>query len=179
MGAYILFALMWVVIIFAWTIPTMRRGLVHEFYESLGLGGFFSLLILGVDGMLVDYNILPLKVIGFLLYVPAGFFVVSAFASLKKRGKPKEGWEETTEMIEGSVFGLVRHPLYLGTAIFTVAFMLIFQSLASIVLGIVCILCFWLASKREDDYNIEKFGDSYEEYMKRVPMWNFFKRLKR
>ena len=46
-------------------------------------------------------------------------------------------------------------------------------------LGIVCILCFWLASKREDDYNIEKFGDSYEEYMKRVPMWNFFKRLKR
>ncbi len=179
MFAYVLFALMWIVIIFSWTIPMIRKGILHEIYESLGLGGFFSFLILGVDGVLVDYNILPLKVVGFLLYIPAGFFVASAFASLKRRGKPEEGWEETTEMIESGVFRLVRHPLYLGTAIFTVAFMLIFQSLPSVILGIVCIALFWLASKREDDYNIEKFGDGYEEYMKRVPMWNFFKGLRR
>ncbi|GAG80166.1 unnamed protein product, partial [marine sediment metagenome] len=29
-----------------------------------------------------------------------------------------------------------------------------------------------MASRKEDAFNIEKFGDEYREYMKKVPMWN-------
>jgi protein-S-isoprenylcysteine O-methyltransferase Ste14 len=35
-----------------------------------------------------------------------------------------------------------------------------------------------MASKKEDEFNIKKFGESYKEYMKKVPLWNFLKGLK-
>jgi len=38
-------------------------------------------------------------------------------------------------MLEGGVFGLVRHPLYLGTALWSVALIFIVQSILSMVLG--------------------------------------------
>ncbi|MEW6041398.1 MAG: hypothetical protein AB1633_07755 [Elusimicrobiota bacterium] len=31
---------------------------------------------------------------------------------------------------------------------------------------------------KEDTFNIEQFGDSYKEYMEKVPMWNAFKGLR-
>jgi protein-S-isoprenylcysteine O-methyltransferase Ste14 len=35
-----------------------------------------------------------------------------------------------------------------------------------------------MALKKEDEFNIKKFGDSYAEYMRRVLRWNVFKGLK-
>lgn len=31
--------------------------------------------------------------------------------------------------------------------------------------------------QNEDKLNLRKFGDRYQEYMKKVPMWNVFKGL--
>jgi len=36
-----------------------------------------------------------------------------------------------------------------------------------------------MASKKEDEFNITKFGDDYREYMQKVPMWNVLKELRR
>jgi protein-S-isoprenylcysteine O-methyltransferase Ste14 len=36
-----------------------------------------------------------------------------------------------------------------------------------------------MASKMEDEYNIEQFGDSYKKYMTLVPGWNVFKGLRK
>ena len=36
-----------------------------------------------------------------------------------------------------------------------------------------------MASKKEDEFNIMKFGDDYREYMKKVPMWNALEGLRR
>ena len=41
------------------------------------------------------------------------------------------------------------------------------------------IFCLWMASKKEDGFNMKKFGADYEEYMKKVPMWNVFKGLRK
>ncbi len=157
----------------------IRQRIVYEIYEACGLGGSFTLLILGMGGVFTQFNILPLRIIGFILYIPAAFFVISAFVTLKHKGKPTDAWEYTTTLIDSSVFRIVRHPLYLGTAIWTVALMLIFQSIPSALLGIVNIFCFWMASRKEDAFNIEKFGDGYQEYMREVPMWNVFKGLRK
>jgi len=179
MWKYIILAIMWVGIILGWLIPVIRKGVVYEIYEAFGLGGFFTLLILGLGGIWIQFNVLPLRIIGFILYIPAAFFVLSAFATLKRMGKPETGWEHTTIIINSSVFRIVRHPLYLGTAIWTIGLMLVFQSVPSTILGIVNMFCFWMASKKEDTFNIQKFGDGYREYMKKVPMWNAFKGLRK
>jgi protein-S-isoprenylcysteine O-methyltransferase Ste14 len=36
-----------------------------------------------------------------------------------------------------------------------------------------------MASRKEDVFNIEKFGDTYKDYMRRVPMWNVFQGLRK
>jgi len=39
------------------------------------------------------------------------------------------------------------------------------------------IICFRIASVKEENEGIKAFGDEYSEYMKKVPMWNFLKNL--
>lgn len=74
---------------------------------------------------------------------------------------------------------IVRHPLYLGSALFTIGLMLIIQSIPATILGLVATFCFWRASKKEDEFNAKKFGEEYHRYMGEVPRWNAFRGLKR
>jgi protein-S-isoprenylcysteine O-methyltransferase Ste14 len=176
MWPYIICAGIWMAITFGWLIPVIRKRMVAEIYVACGLGIVFSLIVLGAT-IWKGGDILPLLYVGYVLYVPAAAFVISSFISLRHKGKPESGWESTTVLIEGGVFRIVRHPLYLGAAIWTMGTALVFQSVASTIAGLVAIFCFWVASTKEDGYNIGKFGDSYKQYMGRVPMWNFLKGL--
>jgi protein-S-isoprenylcysteine O-methyltransferase Ste14 len=178
MLAYMICAAIWLGIIFLWLIPVIRKRIVYEIYVACGLGIMFSLIVLG-HLVYKRGNIVPLVYIGYVFYIPAAVFVISSHSSLKHKGKPESGWEHTTKFIESSVYRIVRHPLYLGGALFTVGIILLIQSILSTIFGLVAIFCFWAASKKEDKFNINKFGDSYRKYMKRVPMWNFLNGLKK
>jgi steroid 5-alpha reductase family enzyme len=177
MWAYIICAGMWIAIIFGWLIPVIRKRMVQEIYMACGLGVYFSLILLGWVWKTIDIR--PLLYIGYTLIVLGIAFVVSSFVSLKYRGKPESGWEITTVLIDSGVFGIVRHPLYLGSAISMTGVILVIQSVPSTILGLVAIFCFWMASRKEDVFNIEKFGDTYKDYMRRVPMWNVFQGLRK
>lgn len=176
--AYIICAGIWIVIIFWWIIPVIRKRMFHEIYMACGLGIYFSLIALG-DMLWKSGNILPLRYLGYLFFIPGGIFVVSSFVSLKHKGKPASGWEHTSVLIESGIFRVVRHPLYLGSALFTFGVMLIIQSIPSTLLGLIAIFCFWMVSKGEDAFNVKKFNEAYREYMKRVPTWNFLTGLYR
>ena len=176
--AYMICAAIWLGIIFRWLIPVIRKRIVHEIYVACGLGIMFSLIVLG-HLICKGSDILPLVYIGYAFYIPAAVFVISSHISLKHKGKPESGWEHTTKLIEGSVYRIVRHPLYLGSALFTIGIILLIQSILSTIFGLVAIFCFWTASKKEDEFNIKKFGDSYRKYMKKVPMWDFLSGLKK
>jgi len=41
-----------------------------------------------------------------------------------------------------------------------------------VIMGILGIVCMYLISRQEDQRLIEKFGDTYERYMKSVPAMN-------
>jgi len=156
-----------------WIISVARQRIIHEIYEACGLGCFFSILFL--SNWQPGPGILPLRVTGFVLYIPAIVFLVSAFATLRIKGKPKDAWEQTTVIIDSGVFRVVRHPLFLGTVIWAVGLMLVFQSTLAIVLGAATVFCCFVASRKEDQFNSNKFGDEYRSYCNKVPMWNFIK----
>lgn len=177
MWVYAVLAALWLIIIFKWLIPVVRLRQVQEIYAAFAVGGLLSLVILGIGGVWSIYYLKPLKVIGFLLYIPSFYLVVSAFVSLAHKGNPESGWEDTKALASTGVFRFVRHPLYLGTALWSVGVVFVFPSVPSIIIGLIVIFCSLMASIKEDFYNIKKFGDEYREYMKRVPMWNFFKNL--
>ena len=151
-------------------IPVVRERRAWIACAHGGTGLFFTslLLCLGLHqtGDLAD--IVWLKIIGFVLFIPAAILMVSAIVAITHG-----------DLVKSGMMGIVRHPMYLGTAIAAFALILIFQSLLSIVLPIIAIVLLWMASKIEDDYNIERFGDSYREHMTRVPRWNVFKKLRK
>jgi steroid 5-alpha reductase family enzyme len=172
--AYIICAVIWVAIIVGWIIPVVRARQFYEVYMACGLGIFFSIIVLGLM-VWKDDQIAPVAYLGLVLYVPGVALVAYSFITLKRKGKPESGWEPTTTLIDSGVYRVVRHPLYLGSALFTVGIMLIVQSIPSTVLGLVAVFCFWMVSRGEDKFNVEKFGDAYRQYMKEVPAWNAFK----
>jgi len=135
-----------------------------------GTGLFFASLLLSLGlhqtGEITD--ILWLKIIGFVLIIPAVSLMAATMATITKGG-----------LIEAGIMKIVRHPMYLGTIIASVALILIFQALLSLVLSATAIALLGMASKLEEDYNVEQFGDIYREYMSRVPRWNVFKGLRK
>ena len=174
---YLICAFLWIAIIGGWIVPMVRKRIIHEIFVACGLGIMFSLVIMGQRWESGDISLLAYT--GYALYLPAILLVGSSFITLHHKGEPRSGWEHTTILIGKGVFGIVRHPLYLGSAFFAAGVIFIIQSPLPTILGSIAIFCFWMASKREDWYNIEKFGDHYKEYMERVPMWKFLKGLQR
>lgn len=176
MWPYIVCGGIWIGIIFGWLIPMIRQKIVYEIYAAFAVGIMIPLLILSWT-IWEKGEVVVFVYVGYILYVPAFALAVTSVAALKRRGKPTSGWEHTTVLIEADVFRLVRHPLYLGGVLLSLAILLVTQSITSIVSGLIGIFCYWMASKKEDEFNIEKFGNSYVEYMKKVPMWNLFRGL--
>jgi protein-S-isoprenylcysteine O-methyltransferase Ste14 len=172
--AWAICAALWLGIVFLWLIPVIRKRIIHEIYAACGSGVMFSLLVLG-NSIFERGHVLPLVYLGYGFCFLAAVFVIFSFLNLKHKGRPESGWEQTTKLIEGGVYQIVRHPLYLGGALLTIGMILLLQSIPLTIFGFVAIFCFWAASKKEDEFNLKKFGDSYGIYMKKVPMWNFLR----
>jgi len=164
-------------------IRSARERITGEIYSHTGLGIFFTLLtlelILGEAGMWTSTNILWLQIIGYILYIPSAVLVFGSMIQLKHTGKARTlAPHGTTTIVQTGIYGIVRHPMWLGMVIWSVALILVFQSVLSIVLSTVAVVCFWMGATKEDEFNIKEFGVDYKEYMSKVPMWNVFKRLK-
>ena len=145
MWIYIILGAVWLAIIFGWLIPVAKKRITYEIYMAIGLGIYFSTIIIAptlannYPNILIfkSLNLLPLRYIGYIAFAPAAFFVVFSFISLIKFGKTKSGWEHTTKVIERNVFKIVRYPLYLGGAIFSVGFIIVVQSISTVILSLI------------------------------------------
>ena len=165
-----------------WIILSAKEHITGEIYSHTGLGIFFTLLtlelILGEAGMWMQANSSWLQIIGYLFYIPSAFLVFGSMIQLKHKGKARTlAPHGTTTVVQTGIYGIVRHPMWLGMAIWSTALILVFQSFFSIVLSTVAVVCFRMGATKEDEFNIKEFGDDYKEYMNKVPMWNVFKGL--
>ena len=149
-----------------------------EIFAEIGIGLFIYVIVLGLTSfnnfMLKGAGIVYLQYISIIFFIAGIFLVVSSFISLKRIGRPTSGLENTTIMIHRGIFKILRHPLYLGLSLSTIGFLFAYQAVALVIIGVVAVIMFYIASRVEDSYNVKKFGSEYIEYMKKVPMWNFF-----
>ena len=77
---------------------------------------------------------------------------------------------EKPEIIEKSVFKIVRHPIYLSSILLYLGLTILTYSIASAVVWIVIVIFYYFISKYEEKLLIKKFGKEYKSYMERVPM---------
>ena len=79
----------------------------------------------------------------------------------------------TTQLVDTGIFSIVRHPQYVTFILWAIAGMLLFQHWIVILLGIPILPFTYIDLIKADKDAIEKFGDEYKAYMKRVPRANF------
>jgi len=166
-----------------WIIQAVRERITSEIYMHIGLGIFLTLLTLelmfGNAGLWMRFDSWWLEIIGYLLYIPSGILVFGSMRELKRKGKSETvDFTATSALIDTGVYGVIREPMTLGMALWSIALIILFQSLVSLLLGAVSFLCFWMSARTEDEYNVRKFGDAYKEYSRRVPLWNLFNGLR-
>ena len=166
-----------------WLAYGIRARITSEIYMHIGLGMYFTLLaielILGpLRGLRLDIS--WAQVPGFILYIPSVYLVAAGMYALKQKGNPENADPTaTTTLIDTDIYGVIRQPITLGMFIWTIALILVFQSILSIILGLPSMFCFWMSARKEAEYDIQKFGNEYREYMRKVPMWNLLGGLKK
>jgi protein-S-isoprenylcysteine O-methyltransferase Ste14 len=114
--------------------------------------------------------------IGVALYVFSGiFFGMLPAIEFRKRGKVRKGksYIHTTRLVDSGIYSIVRHPQYVTFILWAIAGMLLFQHWIVIFLGIPVIPLTYIDLIKADKDAVEKFGDAYKKYMKRVPRANF------
>ena len=124
------------------------------------------------------YNFYSLSVslyIGWAILILGLLMMTFPRYELSKRGDVPNGksWVHSTTVVDTGIYGIVRHPLYVGWLLDIFALMLISQYWITILLGALPFASVVYYAYVEDRNNREKFGQPYVEYSRRVPMMNF------
>ena len=137
---------------------------------------FISQIIVGL------YLLSGVSQIEILAYVGVGLYVFSGliFGSLpviefRKKGRVRKGrsYIHTTKLVDTGIYSIVRHPQYVTFILWAIAGMLLFQHWIVVLLGIPIFPLTYIDLITADKDAIQKFGDDYKAYMKKVPRANF------
>jgi protein-S-isoprenylcysteine O-methyltransferase Ste14 len=106
-----------------------------------------------------------LVVLGWTLLVVGALFVILSVLTLRKKG--------ITSFTDSGVYGIVRHPMYVGGMMMFLSHIFFGQDWIIAVSTLVGVYCCYLLIQSEDQQIVEKFGDEYGRYTQTVPRTNF------
>ena len=110
---------------------------------------------------------------GWLVLAFSVVIILVAGYEFKKEGAPKgRSVVHTTLLVDSGIYAVIRHPQYLGFIMVVFAFVLMSQHWLSLISGIAGSILFYGDILKEEQSNIEKFGDDYKRYMQKVPRMN-------
>jgi protein-S-isoprenylcysteine O-methyltransferase Ste14 len=116
-------------------------------------------------------------ILGSVAWVFGMVLIMAPIVMFPRRGGVPKGksFVSTTRLVDTGIYAVVRHPQYTGGvyAIFITTFLLYPHWLFG-VLGAIGTVVIYLGCREEDQRLIQKFGDDYVAYMKRVPGMNIF-----
>ena len=137
---------------------------------------FISQIIVGICLLSDVSQIKILAHVGVGLYAFSGMvFGVLPVFEFRKKGRVRKGqsYIHTTKLVDTGIYSVVRHPQYVTFILWAIAGMLLFQHWIIILLGIPIIPLTYIDLIKADKDAIEKFGDDYKAYIKKVPRANF------
>ena len=136
------------------------------------------LMFLPIIMVFVFYNYYSLDFLvyaGWILLVFSAVIIFMAGGEFRKKGRAPKGKSivDTTVVVDSGIYAVVRHPQYLGFILFVLALVLMSQHWLSVISWITGYTLFYRDVVREEQMSVEKFGDAYKGYMKKVPRLNF------
>lgn len=102
-------------------------------------------------------------------------FGIAPIFILRNRGGVAKGnsYVKTTQLVDSSLYAIVRHPQYVAGILLNLALMLLAQHWVVILVGAISMILIQIDIQAADREGIEKFGEEYRQYMVRVPQVNF------
>ncbi len=127
-------------------------------------------------------GLLWLNLLGWIL-IGIAFFVLGWLprVAFTKYGQApeSESWLHTTTVVDRGIYAVVRHPIYLSWYFYFLGFICISQHWLAVAFALPAFILVYSDTLKEEKSNIQKFGDSYIAYMKRVPRLNILLGLTR
>jgi len=115
----------------------------------------------------LETGVTVVMLVSVLMLILAGYLIVA-------------GWERIycsrDSFATTGVYRVVRHPQYLGIIIGTGAFLIQWPTIITVLMWPILTYAYYRQAKREEQEMEEKFGETYQRYRARVPM--FIPRLK-
>jgi protein-S-isoprenylcysteine O-methyltransferase Ste14 len=125
-----------------------------------------SFFMFGYSTVIFEALAFPVLFIGMLVFLFLSFYLVS-----RSHKAVLEQVQDPPTLVDSGVYAWVRHPMYLGTLLFCLAFLFISVSLVSIGIWVAFfIFCDRMATYEEKSL-IEILGERYIAYQKRVSKW--------
>ena len=137
---------------------------------------FISQIIVGIYLLqdLSQIEIVAYAGVGLYFFSGIVFGMLPVFEFRKKGGVNKgQSYIHTTKLVDTGIYSVVRHPQYITFIMFAISGMLLFQHWIVILLGIPVLPFTYVDLLKADEDAIQKFGDDYKVYMKKVPRANF------
>ena len=129
-----------------------------------------------LTGVIEVESYLVLFIIGWVVWAFGMVLVMAPIVMFPRRGSVAKGksYVHTTQLVDTGIYAIVRHPQYTGGiyALFLTTFLWYPHWLFG-VLGVIGTAVIYLSCREEDKLLVEKFGNAYTEYIRRVPGMNF------
>jgi protein-S-isoprenylcysteine O-methyltransferase Ste14 len=119
-------------------------------------------------------GIQALQWVGWGIWAISGIFGIAPIFILRAKGNVAKGksYTETTQLVDSSLYAIVRHPQYVAGMLFNLAMMLLAQHWVVILVGVVSMVLIYIDIQAADKEGVEKFGETYRQYMEKVPQVN-------
>ena len=159
-----------------WLTSAVRHKEKHELMTGLGAWLYITLCFESFGQLLkLNYwtleSALWMKILGILLIAAAGLIFLISARTMRRKGNPEKGWEQTRELVVDGIFGVIRHPIYFSYVLAFSGVMILKISLFSIIVAPIGCLFTFLAAWFEDDYDVRKFGEAYQDYRKNTKLF--------
>jgi protein-S-isoprenylcysteine O-methyltransferase Ste14 len=113
--------------------------------------------------------------IGWIILYAAAFLGVIPVFALRKKGEVVKGdsYIHTSVLVDSGLYAIIRHPQYLSFILICLGIILVAQQWLIAIIGVPAMLLNYMGIRQQDHFLIQKFGDNYLRYMKKVPRINF------
>jgi len=152
---------------FSW--KPLRHPGSHGFYRFFAWEAILALIVM-------HRNCVGGQVISQTLLIVSLLFLALGYGALIGRGRADDqradaalyGWEKTTTLITGGIFGLIRHPMY--SSLLALDWGMFFRAVSTPGLALALLATFFLqrTAAAEELECLAYFGDQYEAYMHRT-----------
>lgn len=140
-------------------------------YNVVAIIGLLALMVYNsaVDGARLFPNTRPVRYVSLVLTTLGVVVIREAFKQFPISGFMGARQEEN-KLRTGGILQYIRHPLYAGTFLITLSYILFSPTTATLVSSACIFIYLAIGIRIEEKKLLEAFGDEYREYQRKVPM---------